>query len=319
MNKIFVPPIKSQGIKTKIVPWILKNIELNDKGLWIEPFMGTGVVGLNVRPKKALFSDINPHVINFYNAIKSRKITPGIARAYLEEEGNKLKTQGEEYYYAIRDRFNKEHNPLDFLFLSRSCFNGMIRFNRKGGFNVPFCRKPKRFSAAYITKIVNQIQYAGQAISTHDWTFVCQDYRLLINGANEMDFIYCDPPYFGRHVDYYNSWDETDESNLYAALRDTKAKFMLSTWYKNPFRENIAINKYWKDFFIQMKDHFYHVGGKEENRNPVVEALITNYFKKSISADKSIKLEPEQMALLEHKKGFDTGSSQKRKKLATKH
>ena len=69
MNKIIVPPIKCQGIKTKLVNDIRKQIPINFNGIWIEPFMGSGVVGFNIQPKKAIFADTNPHLINFYNDI----------------------------------------------------------------------------------------------------------------------------------------------------------------------------------------------------------------------------------------------------------
>jgi len=72
--KIFVPPIKSQGIKTKMVGWISSNVEEIEFDRWIEPFMGTGVVAFNVRPKKALLCDSNPHLIKFYNALKDGEI-----------------------------------------------------------------------------------------------------------------------------------------------------------------------------------------------------------------------------------------------------
>ena len=62
-DKIYVPPIKIQGIKTKLIPVIKQNISLGKNTLWIEPFMGSGAVGFNVRPERALFADINPHII----------------------------------------------------------------------------------------------------------------------------------------------------------------------------------------------------------------------------------------------------------------
>jgi DNA adenine methylase len=62
-NRIGTPPIKSQGIKTKLVPWIRSVIPVNFDGTWIEPFMGTGVVAFNVKPRKAILCDINPHLI----------------------------------------------------------------------------------------------------------------------------------------------------------------------------------------------------------------------------------------------------------------
>jgi len=73
---------------------------------------------------------------------------------------------------TVRDRFNREASPYDFLFLNRACFNGMVRFNRKGGFNVPFCRKPDRFRPAYITKICNQLKWAASVMKDKDWTFL---------------------------------------------------------------------------------------------------------------------------------------------------
>jgi DNA adenine methylase len=299
MNKIFVPPIKSQGIKTKLVPWIMRVLQFDQNGTWIEPFMGTGVVGFNVRPKNALFSDLNPHIINFYNAIKRSQITARLARRFLETEGDALAKEGMDYYYEVRDRFNRNNDPLDFLFLSRSCFNGMIRFNSKGGFNVPFCHKRDRFSKSYITKIVNQIEYVHKAIQVNNWQFECGDFRQLIKDATSRDFIYCDPPYFGRHVDYYNSWAEEDERDLFLCLRSSKAKFILSTWHSNPFRHNISVEKYWRNFTLLTKDHFYHVGAKEKNRNPVKEALVINYRPAEAAQERTYARKPEQMALLE--------------------
>jgi DNA adenine methylase len=277
MHRILVPPIKCQGIKTKIVPLILANITTPEHGLWIEPFMGSGVVGMNARPPRALFADINPHIIAFYCAIKSKEITPDSARAFLEHEGQLLRERGEEHYYTVRKRFNNSGNPFDFLFLSRSCFNGMIRFNKKGKFNVPFCRKPERFSSAYVTKIVNQIARFSELIRFHDWMFRCQGFEETIACASQNDFIYCDPPYLGRHVDYFNSWCSGDEERLFYCLSKTKARFILSTWHSNRYRKNEYLDLFWSRFHVITKEHFYHVGAKEENRNSMLEALVMNF------------------------------------------
>ncbi len=171
--KVKVPPIKSQGIKTKLVPWIKSIVPDESENLWIEPFMGTGVVAFNIAPKRALLCDTNPHLINFYTAIQQEDITPESVRRFLEDEGVKLLKKGESHYYELRNRFNEKHQPLDFLFLNRAGFNGMIRFNKKGGFNIPFCRKPKRFAQAYVTKIVNQVSYVSQLLKMKDFTFKC--------------------------------------------------------------------------------------------------------------------------------------------------
>jgi DNA adenine methylase len=272
-----VPPIKIQGIKTKLVEWTMDQINFEIKGRRIEPFMGSGVVGFNIQPKRAVFADKNLHIINFYNAIKRREITSKKVEIFLKTEGEKLSKKGGEYYYEVRDRFNKFQDPLDFLFLNRACFNGVIRFNSKGEFNMPFGKKPNRFRKAYITKIVNQVRYVEELIYKYDWIFVVQDFRKTITEAEKDDFIYCDPPYIGRHANYFDTWTENDEYDLYKLLSRFKGNFILSTWYKNKYRENEYIERLWSKFNLITRDHFYYVGGKEINRNPMVEALVINF------------------------------------------
>lgn len=259
------------------MPLIKANVSISSDTTWIEPFMGSGVVGFNVAPQKAVFADINPHVINFYNAVKDGSITAYTAREFLEAEGRKLCERDDEYYYEVRDRFNEHHAPLDFLFLNRSCFNGMIRFNKDNRFNVPYGHKPERFAKAYVTKIVNQIAHVEDLLRNRNWTFICQSYEKTIFEAPRNSFVYCDPPYIGRHVDYYDSWDEQNEFSLRNLLLASKLNFMLSTWDHNDFRANEYIEKVWSFCRKINKDHFYHVGAKEVNRNPMVEALLTNY------------------------------------------
>ncbi|OAU96091.1 Dam family site-specific DNA-(adenine-N6)-methyltransferase [Moraxella catarrhalis] len=273
--KIIVPPIKSQGIKTKLVPFIGENIPSEFNGTWIEPFMGTGVVGFNLAIKKAILCDNNPHLINFYQAIQNQEISSEIAKSYLIDEGEKLLKKGESHYYYIRDRFNEKGNSLDFLFLNRACFNGMMRFNKKGGFNVPFCRKPNRFAQAYITKITNQIKHIEQILSTKEIIFLCQDFRQTIAMAKKDDLIYCDPPYIDRYADYFNNWQENDEYDLYELLSNSQADFLLSTWHHNKYRSNIYIDKLWGEFGIVNQSHFYHVGASESNRNAMTESLVS--------------------------------------------
>ena len=275
--KVGVPPIKSQGIKTKLVPWIQSIVPSDFDGTWIEPFMGTGAVAFNVAPRRAILCDTNPHLVNFYKGIASGEITPEIVKEFLTREGEILLSAGEDHYYFVRDRFNSEHSPLDFLFLNRAGFNGMIRFNRKGGFNIPFCRKPQRFAQAYITKITNQVSWVSKLINVKEFTFKCQDFNKTIEEASSIDVIYCDPPYIGRHVDYYNGWDDSHERELFNRLSSFSGRFILSTWHHNDYRENEYIKSLWAEHSVLTREHFYHVGGKEKNRNPVIEALVTNF------------------------------------------
>lgn len=291
---LIVPPIKSQGIKTKLVPWIndlILQSGISLRANWVEPFFGTGVVGFN-SPLKGNFivGDTNPHIIRFYQAVQSGEVTPHAMRTYLQKEGEVLSHSADDGYVhfkEVRRRFNQEGSPYDFIFLSRAGFNGLMRFNGKGEFNVPFCKKPERFAPAYITKICNQIEAVQKVIRSKSWEFNNASFIETIEKAGKGDLIYCDPPYYGRYVDYYNGWTEQDEINLFHALKNTKAHFILSTWHHNQYRENEMIKKLWGEFNLQTTEHFYHGGGKIENRHSMVEALFFNF-----DLQQKVELEP---------------------------
>jgi DNA adenine methylase len=293
-----VPPIKCQGIKTKLAGEIKRLADSQEFDRWVEPFCGSCVVPLNVQPRRALLTDSNIHIIRLYQEIQSGSLTPALAKAFLVEEGEKLRNGGEGHYYTVRERFNALPTSLDFLFLNRSCFNGVVRFNRLGKFNVPYGHKPDRFAQAYVTKITNQIRRISEAISSCDWTFAAADFRQTLASAQPGDLVYADPPYAGRHVDYFNSWSETDEMELGDLLKQLPCSFVLSTWHSNEFRTNTMIERHWNDtrFHLLTREHFYHVGSTEDLRHPMIEALITNFL---IGTSQPEAKENEQLAFFE--------------------
>lgn len=272
-EKILVPPIKCQGIKTKLVPLIKKNIEWDGDGNWIEPFLGSGVVLFNVNPKEALVGDTNQHIIEFYELLQKGIINPDKVRNFLEEEGEKLEKLDGEHYYLIREKFNKDFDSLDFLFLNRSCFNGVMRFNRKGKFNVPYGHNRNRFRQAYITKITNQIKAVQKLSNIKKWKFKSKDWEKILDKAKKEDFVYLDPPYIGRHTDYYNSWNEEDADKMVEICKSLPCKFIVSMWAQNRYRTNPYLEK-WKKYKMISFNHFYHVGSTEELRNSMEEVLI---------------------------------------------
>ena len=110
--------------------------------------------------------------------------------------------------------------------------------------------------------------------------------------------VYADPPYAGRHVDYFNSWSEADETELAGLLKQLPCGFILSTWHSNEFRTNLLIGQNWSEprFHILTREHFYHVGSTEDLRHPMIEALITNF---PAHAAREPGMETEQMAFFE--------------------
>ena len=94
VEKVHVPPIKTQGIKTKLIPWIARCAPVDAGTVWVEPFMGSGVVGFNLAPRRALFTDTNVHIIDFYRSIQDGELTAAGCRKFLESEGSLLKSRG---------------------------------------------------------------------------------------------------------------------------------------------------------------------------------------------------------------------------------
>lgn len=277
VHDVHVPPLKCQGIKTKLVDFISSNVHWSGDGRWIEPFLGSGVVAFNIEPAHAILADANPHIIDFYRGVQSGRITTRKVRRFLEDHGPKLEEEGEDYYYEMRDEFNKNHDPLYLLFLNRSCYNGMMRFNLSGGFNVPFCKKPERFtnnSGAYVTKIVNQVGELAAILEDKDWVFKELDWEETLAEAAAEDFIYLDPPYVGRHTGYVGNWDEEDAVNLAKETKSSPADWALSMWKENKYRENAHLEDCWSGGVLRTFSHFYHVGSTEDLRNEMEEALV---------------------------------------------
>lgn len=274
MRRARAPPIKTHGIKTRLVPFICSAVRWDGAGRWIEPFMGSGAVLFNADPERAIASDLNRHVITFYRSIRDGSITHTGVRAFLETEGRRLRERGESHYYEVRDRFNSTGDALDFLFLNRSCFNGLMRFNREGKYNVAFCRKPQRFGRAYITKIANQVGWVEGVFAGREWELVHLDWRDAVRDARPGDFVYLDPPYGGLSTGYCGTWTESDTADLASFLRSAECDFALSMWYRKGSRTNGDIAGRFGGLDVITHEHFYHVGPTEDQRGSVTEALI---------------------------------------------
>lgn len=153
----------------------------------IEPFAGAGSIFLNTRYPGYLLNDINKDLINLYKTLQQ---TP----EQFIEDARKLFTPEynvSEEYYQIRKQFNDTDDPyirsLLFLYMNRHGYNGLCRYNSKGGYNVPFGKyKRPYFPEKELLYFVEHGQHAE---------FVCESYRDTFARAEDGDVIYCDPPY----------------------------------------------------------------------------------------------------------------------------
>lgn len=153
----------------------------------VEPFVGAGSVFLNTDYDHYLLADINPDLINLYNLLKERpdEYISEAKRWFVAENNRK------EAYLDIRAEFNKTddvmYRSLAFLYMNRFGFNGLCRYNKKGGFNVPFgSYKKPYFPEAELEFFAEKAKKA---------TFVCEGYQETFSRARKGSVVYCDPPY----------------------------------------------------------------------------------------------------------------------------
>jgi len=153
----------------------------------IEPFVGAGSVFLNSNFKRYILNDINQDLINLYKILQ---LTPEQFIIDANKLFNKQNNQADAYY-ELRNVFNNTQDSyqrsLLFLYLNRHGYNGLCRYNKSGGYNVPFGKYKKPYFPDKELKI-----FAEKAQRA---TFVCENYRKTFARAKSGDVIYCDPPY----------------------------------------------------------------------------------------------------------------------------
>jgi DNA adenine methylase len=276
---MIIPPIKIQGKKTKLVPRIMEIAqeqldEHPEINTWVEPFLGSGVVAFNCpnKIKKVIVNDINPHIIKFYKGIADGVITPEKIREVFTEHSKKLLTGGNDYYNEVKNRFNQTFETMDFLFLTRTGFNGVMRFNGSGKWNVPFCKLNDRLSNKVIEELSRSVEELSHLFGTKTFTFYNTSFEEVLEVSPTNSIFYCDPPYYGLAVQYFKGWGKEDEIRLNQMLKDKI--FIYSTWLNDGIKDNPMIDEYWKDFEVEGKAHKYNVAEKSSERNQVVEGLI---------------------------------------------
>lgn len=195
MQKItspFEPVIKWSGSKRALAPMLA--LILPTAPYYYEPFVGGGAL-LPFRPSRAaLASDVIPELVNLWRAIRDE---PEQTASAYETRWTRLQTQGYAAFYQIRDTFNATRNPHDLLFLSRTCVNGLIRFNVKGEFNNSLHHTRPGIAPARLREIILRWSNAIQGVD-----FVCADYRATLARVKKDDLVFLDPPYAGTRGRY---------------------------------------------------------------------------------------------------------------------
>lgn len=216
---MFKPVIKWSGSKRSQANIIKSYIDFSFN-TYIEPFIGGGSVLYQISPPNGICGDICKPLIDLWNEIKKNPLS--LSNEY-KIRWEMLQKQGYEVYYKIRDRFNKENNPMDLLFLSRTCVNGLIRFNSKGEFNNSLHHTRPGINPEKLKDII--LEWSERIKGC---TFDCYDYRETLENAKKGDLVYLDPPYFHTKGRYYGKIEFDEFVNQLYELNKKNVKFILS-------------------------------------------------------------------------------------------
>lgn len=186
------PVVKWSGSKRTVAPLLARIMPSAPR--YFEPFVGGGAL-LPFRPScVAIASDIIPELVALWIAIRDE---PAKTAAEYEARWHLLQAEGHPAYYRIRDAFNSTRNPHDLLFLTRTCVNGLIRFNTNGDFNNSLHHTRPGIAPARLRDIIHQWSTAIQGVD-----FVHADYRETLGQVKENDIVFLDPPYAGTRGRY---------------------------------------------------------------------------------------------------------------------
>ena len=218
------PIIKWSGSKRSQTKQILNYFPTKVR-TYYEPFVVGGSLLYSVLERdlcdKAIVGDICKPLVDLWLIIKDY---PEEIIVYYTNYWLSLQKEGERVYYACRDRFNNDFNPKDFFCLNRTCFNGLVRFNSEGKFNVSYHLTRKGIDPSKIESIIK------------DWTFTLRDkvtflnldYSETIKNATEEDMVYFDPPYVNTKGMYSEEFDHTRFYSTLEKLNRKNIRWLLS-------------------------------------------------------------------------------------------
>lgn len=247
-----------------------KDVFPNEIQTYYEPFLGGGSVFFVLQPKNAVIADVNKELINLYKIMRDNP--NGLKELLMEHQ---LK-HSKEYYYQTRlcSSENDLERAAKFLYLNRTCYNGMYRVNKKGEFNVPIGTKKN------CTYDLDLFDTYATLLKRAD---ICvDDFQNIIAKARKDDLVFADPPYavqkkqdgFIKYNDQLFTWN--DQVRLFKSLKDAKArgaKIVLTNVDCEEVREMYELG----GFFVKEIERVSSIAGKATKRGVVTELLITSY------------------------------------------
>ena len=281
------PMLKYRGGKSREIPLFRKYIPASFSS-YIEPFLGGGAVYFHLEPEQAIINDVNSQLITFYECVRNhyddmraeldliqelyeRNQADYKARKALAPDEH-VPNANEALYYRIRDMYNGKI-PAEYLdgvlyfFINKTAYSGMIRFNSKGEYNVPFGRY-SNLNTKLITQEHSQLLQRAEVLQ--------EDYSAVFERAQADDFMFLDPPYdcvfndYGN-IDMVNGFDEEQHRRLAADFKNLSCRALMVIG-KTPLTEELY-GKFIKDEYCKN----YAVNIRNRFKNNAKHIVVVNY------------------------------------------
>ena len=270
-NEIY-PIVKWVGGKRQLMFELLKNMP-KSYNRYFEPFIGGGALFFELQPENAYISDMNEELINLYSVVRDN------VYELIEDLGKHEVSK--EYFLEIRniDRSEKYaglssiERASRFIYLNRTCFNGMYRVNSQGQFNVPFghYKNPRIIDESNLlncSKLLNKTEIK------------CADFSEILTKVQKDDFVYFDPPYVPlNETSSFTSYTKDGfDIDMQFKLRDVcdeldsmGVKFMLSN------SDTKLVNELYANYEIKKVFASRQINANADGRGKITEVLVKNY------------------------------------------
>lgn len=281
------PIIKYRGGKSKEIPLLIRYIP-EYAGRYIEPFFGGGAMYFHIEPENAVINDINTKLMNFYLAVQQNYLNLSkeleiIERIYSKNRADydalkkqhpndRVEDKNEDFYYSLRDMYNGLKKPKYsaaalYYFINKTAYSGMIRYNSKGEYNVPYGRY-KNFNTSLISDRHHQLLSNTVIYNT--------DYKEIFALTEHNDFVFLDPPYDCIFSDYGNEeyrdgFNEENHRQLAIDFQNLNCRAMMvigaTPLTRDLYRDNI-VSEYDKNYSVNIRNRF---------QAEAVHLIVTNY------------------------------------------
>ena len=281
------PIIKYRGGKYHEIPDIIKHIP-SFTGRYVEPFFGGGAMFFYLEPQRAIINDINFKLMEFYREVRNnyanlRKELDEIEYIYSNNRKefealkqlrpiDRVEDKNEIMYYELRDMFNgltdkKYSDGLLYYYINKTSYSGMIRYNAKGEFNVPFGRY-SNLNTKIVSEAHSRLLQCAEVFNT--------DYSEVFNLCSSNDFVFLDPPYDCIFSDYGNmehkdGFSESNHRKLAQDFRNLPCKALMvigRTHLTEELYRDCIIDEYEKHYAVNIRNRF---------KSAATHIVVTNY------------------------------------------